>query len=201
MPPPRPAPHPTESTIPQRNGSGPQSKGVGRSSGPAAERVSRDLRTGTGELLRRRRRVAGLSLAAMGSLGVVTAYQMGLLGHVPEPPIGPLDADAVDASGEAYRFLHIPDGALGLVSYAATVALAGMGPAGRAQERPWVPLALAAKVVVDAASALFLTAEQLTRHRRLCSWCGLAATASLAMVPAVVPEARLAWRALSGRRG
>ena len=137
----------------------------------------------------------------MGSLGVVTAYQMGLLRHVPEPPLPRLDADTVDASGEAYRVLLVPDGSLGLLSYAGTLVLAGMGSRRRAEHQPWVPLALAAKVALDAAAALFLTAEQLSKHRKLCSWCGLAAGASLAMVPQVIPEARVAWRTLAGRRG
>ena len=185
----------------RRNGFRPEAGGVGRPSSPAAERVSADLRTSGGELLRRRRRVGGLALSAMGSLGVVTAYQMGLLRHLPEPPGGIFDADRVDAAGEAYQFLRTPDGAVALAGYAGTLVLAGMGPARRAQERPWVPLALAAKVAVDALSALFLTVEQASRHRRLCSWCGLAAAASVAMVPEVVPEARLAWRSLADRRG
>lgn len=173
--------------------------GVGRSSSPAAERVSRDLRTGGGDILRRRRRTGALALSAMGSLGVVTAYQMGLLRHLPEPPLALFDADRVDASGEAYQYLKTPDGALGLASYAATLILAGMGSARRAEERPWIPLALAAKVVADVASSVFLTVEQGTRHRRFCSWCLVAAGLSVAMVPQVLPEARLSWRHLAGR--
>ena len=176
-------------------------KGIGRPSSPAAERVSSDLRTGGGDLLRRRRRMGGLTLSAMGSLGLVTAYQMGLLHHLPEPTIGPFDADRVDASGEAYQYLKTPDGALGLANFAATLVLVGMGSARRAEERPWIPIALAAKVALDAVSSLYLTVEQVTKHRRLCSWCLGAAAASVAMVPQVVPEARLAWGELSRRRG
>jgi len=173
--------------------------GIGRPSSPEAERVSRELRLGSADVLRRRRRVAAMALSAMGSLGVVTAYQMGLFRHLPEPPLSIFDADGVDASGEAYHFLKTPDGALGLLSYAATVALAGMGTARRAQEKPWIPLALAVKVGLDAVSGLYLTVEQASRHRRFCSWCLTASALSLAMVPQVVPEARAAARHLLGR--
>jgi uncharacterized membrane protein len=174
--------------------------GIGRPTSPAAERVSHDLRTGAGETLRRRRRVAAMALGASASMGVVSAYQMGLVKHLPEPPLRVLDADRVDASGEAYEYLRTPDAALGLASYATTLVLAGMGSRRRARERPWVPLALAAKVALDTASAAYLTVEQGSRHRRFCSWCLLAAGLSAAMVPQVVPEARDAWGHLRGRR-
>ncbi len=142
-----------------------------------------------------------MALAAMGSLSVVTAYQMGLLRHLPEPPLGFFDADHVDASGEAYHYLKTPDGALGLASYATTLVLAGMGSARRAEERPWVPLALAAKVGLDAVSGLYLTVEQASKHRKFCSWCLVASVLSLAMVPQVVPEARAAMGQVLSRRG
>ncbi len=174
--------------------------GIGRRTSDAAEAVSDALRRGDSAFLRRRRRVAGLSLAAMGSLGVVTAYQMGLLRKVPEPPMRFLDADRVDASGEAYQFLKTPDASLGLASAAVTLALAGMGSDRRADQQPLIPLALAAKAILDAAFGLLLTLEQGTKHRRFCSWCLLAAATNVATVPQVLPEAAAAWRTLR-RRG
>lgn len=173
--------------------------GIGRTSSPAAERVSDDLRRMTSGLLRRRRRVVGLTLLASGAMGAVTAYQTGLLRHLPEPPLWVFDADRVDASGEAYQLFKAPDATLGLLSYAATLVLAGMGSARRAEERPWIPLLLAAKVAADAAGGGYLTLEQVTKHRRLCFWCLTAAAASMATVPQVVAEARLSLRQLAQR--
>ena len=141
-----------------------------------------------------------MSLGAAASMGVVSAYQLGIVKHLPEPPVPGLDADAVDASGEAYHYLKTPDAALGLASYAVTLVLAGAGPGRRAVERPWIPLALAAKVVVDAVSGVYLTVEQGSKHRRFCSWCLVASGLSAAMVPQVVPEARVAWGHLRSRR-
>jgi hypothetical protein len=173
--------------------------GVGRRTSTVAEAVSEALRRGDSPFLRRRRRVAGLSLVATGSLGVVAAYQMGLLRRVPEPPLRFLDADRVDAAGEAYQLLKTPDASLGLASAAVTLALAGMGAARRAEQQPIIPLALAAKVVLDAAYAVFLSLEQATKHRRFCSWCLLAAATNVATVPQVLPEAAAAWRSLRNR--
>ncbi len=126
-------------------------------------------------------------------------YQFGILRRVPEPPLPGLGADAVDASGEAYAILRTPDSALGIVSAGITLALAGMGPGDRAWTRPLLPVALFAKCVTDAVGGLSLTAEQLTKHRRICSWCTLSALALVASVPAAWPETRAALRQLGKR--
>lgn len=158
--------------------------------------LSRELREGTGENLDRRRNLTKLALVAAGSMAVITLYQMGIIDHLPEPPLPGLDADKVDAAPEAYEKLDMPDAALGLVSYATTLALATMGGKDRAHSHPWIPLALAAKVTVDAAQAGKLTVEQWTEHRAFCSWCLLAAGATFAAVPLVFPEAKSALREL-----
>ncbi len=132
-------------------------------------------------------------------MGVVAAYQNGLIRRLPEPPLNVLDAEKVDASGEAYALLRTPDASLGLASYAATLVLAGMGARDRFEQTPAVPLLLAAKVLLDALGGLYLAAEQATKHRKFCSWCLASAIASGAMVPQVVPEARLALRHLLAR--
>lgn len=161
--------------------------------------MSDALRRGSGGLLARRRAIAALSLGAAGAMGLVSAYQTGVVGRLPEPPLPGIDSGRVDASGEAYAVLSTPDAPLAMGSYAATLALAGAGAEDRWRERPWIPLLLGGKVAADAAGAVWLTLEQATRHRAFCFWCLLAAGASVAMVPLAVPEARLAWRRLRGR--
>ena len=175
------------------------SGGLGRSTSPLARRVSDDLRRHSDAYLDRRRRIAGLSLVAVGAMTVVSAYQTGVLRHIPEPPLALFDADRVDASGEAYQMLRTADGTLGLVSYGVTAALAAAGARTRAEDMPWLVLAMAAKVAGDALSGLSLTVEQASKHRKFCSWCLLASAASVAMVPAVVPETRAAIRTIRDR--
>ena len=101
-------------------------------------RLSRELRTGRSPDLSRRRWIVGLSLfgAAMG--GVVSAYQMGMVRRLPDPPVGPFDASKVDASDYAYKRMDVPDGLLMLTTYAATATLAGAGGERRAEEQPYL---------------------------------------------------------------
>jgi uncharacterized membrane protein len=172
---------------------------VGRGTGPAAEAVSNALRRGDSPFLDARRRVAVLQTATAATLAVVNLYQFGVLRSVPEPDLPGLDADRVDASGEAYQVLHTPDATLGIASAGVSLVMAGMGGARRHEEQPWIPLALLAKSVVDAAGAGYLFAEQATKHKKICSWCTVSAGLLLATVPVVLPEARAAWRSWRDR--
>lgn len=163
------------------------------------EELSRQLRQGTGRYPAYRPVVVILSIANIGSMALISLYQMGIIKHLPEPPLPYLQADQIDASAEAYEKLATPDAVLGMASYAATAVLAAMGGQDRARTRPWIPLALAAKVLFDAAQAGVLTVDQWVRHRAFCFWCLLAATATFAQVPLVLPEARAALRWIRGK--
>ncbi len=173
-----------------------RSGGIGRTSSPHAEQVSDDLRLGHGGHLPARRRQAALLVLASASLGVVSLYQLGLVKHLPEPPLRFLDADRVDASGEAYWLGLTPDATLGIASSAASLALVGMGTADRAHTQPIIPMLAAAKLALDAVGGAYLTIEQISKHRRLCSWCLVAAVAQAAAVPLALPEAREALQRL-----
>ena len=73
-----------------------------------------------------------------------------------------------------------------------TVLLAGIGGPRPHVEQPWLSWAVAGKVALEAAQAAKLTVHQWTKHRAVGSWCLVAAGASFAAVPAVLPELR-AW--------
>jgi len=160
------------------------------------EELSEQLRHGDGDDLRRRRIVVELSLVAVSTMGLIALYQMGIIKHLPEPPLPRLDADRVDASPEAYSRFATPDGFLGLGSYAMTMGLAAMGDKDRARTQPWIVLALAAKVAFDTSQAVRLTVDQATKQKAFCFWCLLSAACTFATVPFVVPETRAAIRSL-----
>lgn len=163
------------------------------------ELLSVELRTTDDPLMGRRRQIVCLSLVSAACMGVVAAYQIGLLKHVPEPPLPMLDADKVDASAEAYEKLSTGDAFLGFVSYGVTMLLAAIGGSRRHETHPHLPIALAAKAALDAAQAGKLTLDQWFKHRAFCSWCLTAAAVTFAVVPAVVPELRAALRTIRER--
>lgn len=165
----------------------------------APRRLSRELRRSARGFLPQRRKVVLLSFVAAGTMQVVALYQSGVLRRMPEPKLPYLDADRVDASAEAFGWLSMGDGFLGLVSYGVTAALAAAGSADRAQRVPWLPLALAGKALADALQAARLSRDQWTNHRAFCSWCLLAAGATFVALPLTWPEARAAMNELRGR--
>lgn len=158
-------------------------------------RLSHELRRGTGGSLTQRRVVAGLGVVAVGAMSVITLYQLGIVKHLPEPPLPRLDADRVDASAEAYSHLQAPDAALGIGNYAATVALAAMGGRDRARDRPWLPVALAAKSLFDGYQAVRLMRDQTEKFHAYCFWSLLTGISSLVALPFALSEARMALRA------
>lgn len=159
-----------------------------------ATRLSYELRRTSGGYLKQRRAIVGLSLAAIGAMGLISLYQTGVIRHLPDPPLPKLNADKVDGSAEAYSLFDTPDSVLGLGNYAATLGLAAMGGKNRARMSPWIPIALAAKTAFDAFQGVRLLVDQTVKQKAYCAWCLLAAAASIAMFPFSVPEARDALR-------
>jgi uncharacterized membrane protein len=160
------------------------------------EELSQQLREGSEKFLAQRRGIVRLSLVSIASMGLISLYQMGIIKHLPDPPLPIFNSDKVDASPEAYSYFWTPDAVLSIVNYGATMILAAMGGRDRAQVQPLIPLALATKVTLDAAGAGKLTVDQWTKHRAFCVWCLLAAGATFATVPLAIPEARVALRQL-----
>lgn len=173
---------------------------IGRSSSRSAERLSEQIRGADHPYLTARRRIAALAITGGAAMGAVTLYQLGIVKHLPDPPVRGFDSDRLDAAGEAFAYFEAPDGALALANYGGTLVLAATGSPRRHEQRPWLPLAMAAKLTADAAGGVYLTLEQVTKHRALCAYCAVAAVASVAMLPMALPEARAAWRSLRFRR-
>lgn len=154
------------------------------------EVLSDVLRNGEGLYLWCRRGIVLTSFIAGLCMMFVGIYQVGIIKHLPEPPLPRMDADQVDAAPAAYNRmgLPMPDAMLGLLSYAVTAALASMAGADRFERLWWIPLALAVKVGTDAVQAGKLSWEQWAQHQAFCFWCLVAAFATFVAVPLAIPE-------------
>ncbi|MDX1531136.1 MAG: vitamin K epoxide reductase family protein [Rhodothermales bacterium] len=168
---------------------------------PLSDAQARDLRVvlteSRDEGLLRRRQSIGLSLVGAASMAAVSLLQTGLVRHLPDPPLPGFDSDKVNTSEEAYQF-GLPDGTLSLAGFAANVPLAAFGGADRWRTAPWVPLAFAAKSLVEAAGAAYYFYQMPAREKAWCGYCIVGAVASFGVFALSIPEARKALRGLLG---
>jgi uncharacterized membrane protein len=160
--------------------------------------LSHELREEVTPDLTNRRWIVGLSIvgAAMGA--AVALFQTGIVKDLPDPPLPYIDSSRVDASDYAYSRLDSPDAPMMLINYGVTALLATIGGKSRAADKPFVPLALAAKTLFDSALALELTREEWKEQKAFCAYCQVATLASIASVALAAPEAIKAARNLFG---
>jgi hypothetical protein len=153
------------------------------------EALRDDLREGCGPFLKCRRAIAGLSIFSCTVLGGIALFQLGVVKHLPDPPIRGFDADALHGGPEAFARFGVPDALLGLASYSATATLAGMGPKDRWRRARWIPIAMATKALLDAAMAGRLTFEEAVKYRTFSVWSLVVAAATFTALPLALPEA------------
>ena len=161
--------------------------------------LSRDVREGQGADMNRRRWIVGLSMVGVSIAQIVSLYQVGIVKHLPDPPLDIFDSDKVDASDYAYKRLATPDGVFMLFTYASTAWLAAAGGQKRVEKMPWVPLLMGLKAVADVVTNLELAREEWNDNKKLCAYCQTASLLSLATLALAVPEACSALKKLRGK--
>jgi uncharacterized membrane protein len=157
--------------------------------------LQRNLTTSESGDLTRRRAAILLNMLALGAMQPPLLLQIGVLNHLPDPPIKGFDSDKVNLSRFAYQ-MGLPDAALAMASFAANLPLAAFGRSDRARRQPLVPLLAAAKGAVDAAIAARYLYQMPSREKAWCGYCLVAAVTSLAVFVLTVPEAMRALRTL-----
>ena len=156
--------------------------------------LSRELREGQAPELNNRRWIVGLSLVGILMAQIVSLYQVGIVKHLPDPPLDVFDSDKVDASDYAYKRLLTADGFLMLMSYSTTAWLAATGGEKRSEERPYLSLLMGAKILLDLVSAAELAREEWNDNKKLCPYCQTATLASVASLWLAWPEMKSAWK-------
>ena len=165
--------------------------------GFTVSRLRKELLEAEGGDLWRRRAIAALSALGAVDFSIISLYQIGLVKHLPDPPLDIFDSDRVNAAKDAYR-MGFPDGPLGMLSYAAGVWLASIGGANRAEKTLVWPILLAAKAAADAAGAAYYLRNMVAVQRKACGYCLLGAAVNFAVLGLSLPEAWRAGRRLAG---
>ena len=119
--------------------------------------------------------------AAVVTLVPIALHQLGVLGHLPDPPSSVFQSDRLTESKMAHP-LGIPDGLLGIGSFSATLALALLGRSHRNARK-----LLAVKLLGDTAFAGFNVVRQVVSFQKLCSWCTGTAICTFISAAAAVP--------------
>ena len=158
-----------------------------------ADLLRQDLQQDRTRLMEWRRGVIGWSMIGMASMGVVSLFQSGVIGHLPDPPFPGFRSDQVNSSETAYA-LGVPDGTLSLASFAANVPLAAWGGADRSRQTPWLPISLAAKTGLETLAATWYFLQMPLKEKAWCAYCITGAVANWAVFLSSLPEAKAAWR-------
>lgn len=164
-----------------------------------SQQLRRDLQGGTGDDLRRRRAIIGLSLLGIGSMAAATLFQMGIVKHLPDPPLENFDADAVTSSDVAYA-LGGADAALSVASLALNIPLASAGGEDRARTKPLIPLVFAGKAITEAAIAGWFFYRMAFKERNWCAYCIVNAGSIWGVGLLSLPEAKKAFAVLKDSR-
>lgn len=162
--------------------------------------LSRQLRLGQNADLTRRRWIIGLSLVTVAAGQIVTLYQTGVISHLPDPPLAVFDSDKVDASDYAYKRLQMPDAPAMIVTGGITALLASAGGQERAQQLPWLPVALLGKTLIDLVTNVQLGREEWQTNKKLCFYCQTSTVAATVAAVLAVPEALKAFKTIFGKK-
>lgn len=164
--------------------------------GVNTDRLRKDLRSGDEGSIRRRRAIVGVSLAGISSMAAISLLQMGLIKRLPNPNTPSIDSNKAALSDEAYA-LGTPDGPLAVTTLAANLPIAAFGEADRARTMPVVPLAAAAKALLDTSASAFYFYTMRYKIKTWCIYCMLGSIANLGVLALTIPEAIEAIKSLN----
>ncbi len=139
--------------------------------------------------------IAALSALGAANMGLIGLRQLGIIGHLPDPPLRGFDADRVTASRAAYLF-GLPDAPIASASLAVNVPLALA--AGRRGD-PGLGLLLSAKSLAEAGMAGWYFQRMRSRIGAWCGYCILGAALNVTIAGLALPGGRRAVTRASTR--
>lgn len=144
------------------------------------------LRKGTDEDLDRRRKIIALSALGLVDFSIISLYQTGVIGKLPDIPLPLFDSNKVNASKEAYMF-GVPDGPVSATVYAMTMVLASAGGSREASRKPVFDLLLGAAVAGNLGGALYYLYDMTFKQKKICLYCVTGAAVNIASAIIIAP--------------
>jgi hypothetical protein len=132
-----------------------------------------------------------LVLSALGAanMAAISLRQLGVIAHLPDPPLRGFDADRVTVDRQAWIF-GIPDAPIETLALLANIPLARLASGAAAERFPWLPVLLGAKTLTEAAVALWYFEHMRTRVGVWCAYCIAGAGVNVALATLALPVAR-----------
>ena len=136
-----------------------------------------------------RRQIAALSAAGLIDFTLISLYQLGIIDKLPDLPGKLFDSNSVNASNDA-QVMGIPDGAVSLTLYAATILLAAgaLKQKKRGNVFDWL---LAGLAIGQAAGGAYYLYNMATVQKKVCVYCVAGALINFATLS---PLAKLLFR-------
>lgn len=160
------------------------------------QELRREVQEGESLEMKLRRGTVVSSLIGAASMAAVTLYQMGVIRHLPDPPLDCFNSDKVNGSDTAWGF-GVPDGTLTMMAHAMNIAFAAAGGERRAEIRPALPIAASIAAGAQAiVAAKYLFYQMPYMEKALCLYCIVDALSHLVTFGLTIPEAK---KALKGR--
>jgi uncharacterized membrane protein len=143
----------------------------------------------------RRQTIALLSAVGLVDSAVIALYQLGIIRRLPDLPGRLFDSNKANRSPNAY-LLGVPDGIVGALLYAATLALSGVGGTRGARRHPILSVLLGGATIAGSLGALKYLSNVARRKEAACPYCLVGAAVSFASTACALPEVRAAIRGL-----
>jgi uncharacterized membrane protein len=143
------------------------------------------------DFLTTRHWIVALSSVGAANMALGSLRQLGLIQHLPDPPIHGFDSNAVLTSRQATA-LGVPDAPVAMLGLLANIPLSLAGGRDRTRIRPWLPIAIAAKAVVEVSVAAWYLTQMRTQLHLWCAYCLVGATIFGAIAVLALPEANAA---------
>lgn len=136
--------------------------------------------------------IVSFSLLGIAAMTPVSLLQLGVVRHLPDPPIPGFDSDRVNLSQTA-SVLGVPDGPISLASFVVNLPAARLLDPVR---HPRLTIAFGAKAAIEAVVAGWYFAQMPRRERAWCGYCIAAFVGSVGVLAATIPRVRRAARRL-----